>query len=423
MSGPNHVTGGLVFTGIFCSFWNINIFATPIDVALCIFFSLLPDIDHTKTLLGKTFFPIAKYLDKNYGHRTITHSLLVYFGLFGLCAFIQHIWFPNSNLAIIFAFSYLSHFIFDMMTKQGIPLFYPFKRNPCVIPGNPEYRFRSSDLKTESIIFVVFIFLGFTCQPLFANGFWSTYNNQFNTLQHLHNERKLAENLLSVDYEYVLNGKNIKGNGLLLFSKESEAYLFNTDYVHLNKEVKIISLATHKTNKPIKVEEQFFYNIKFDSLQKLISNKPIINLKLQSTNTFSYTKNNKPSTGKSADLEYVYNPKILFVNDSLTSDIRNKIEIFEYELQKELQQLSIFKQERYRLNDSINRLTISINEMDFYEREKATEQLQKLKLKKASLNEPEDNSEKIKLQLKHLYEKLNGEESTTYSGFVSFFRL
>jgi inner membrane protein len=80
MTAPNHITGGIVFTGLFCSFFSINIFANPIYFSNYFRF-LLPDIDHTKSWIGKSVYPIAKWLSRNYGHRTITHSIFdwIYF--------------------------------------------------------------------------------------------------------------------------------------------------------------------------------------------------------------------------------------------------------------------------------------------------------------------------------------------------------
>jgi inner membrane protein len=46
MTAPNHITGGIVFTGLFCSFFSINIFASPVFISVTILGSLLPDIDH-----------------------------------------------------------------------------------------------------------------------------------------------------------------------------------------------------------------------------------------------------------------------------------------------------------------------------------------------------------------------------------------
>lgn len=61
MSGPNHVAGGFVLTGIYLSMWDVNIYAQPHFIFFTAFFSLLPDIDHTRSIIGKAFYPIAKY--------------------------------------------------------------------------------------------------------------------------------------------------------------------------------------------------------------------------------------------------------------------------------------------------------------------------------------------------------------------------
>lgn len=151
MSGANHVTGGLVFTGVFCSFWDVNIFSSPWFIVCTLAFSALPDIDHTKSTLGKvfSFTQLPQYIDRNFGHRTITHSLLAY-SLLGVFIYIlESILSENHIITLIYSFAYLSHLIFDMMTLSGVPLFFPFKKNPCVVPGNPDFRLRVSDLKSE----------------------------------------------------------------------------------------------------------------------------------------------------------------------------------------------------------------------------------------------------------------------------------
>ena len=152
MSGTNHVAGGIVFTGIFASFWNINIFSKVEYLSLCTFFSVLPDIDHTRSLIGKLFYPVAKYLDRHFGHRTITHSLPTLISLAILLSILEKLFRSDLNLTLLYTLSYSSHLILDMMTVGGVPLFYPFRRNPCVIPGNPAMRFKSGDLKTEIIL-------------------------------------------------------------------------------------------------------------------------------------------------------------------------------------------------------------------------------------------------------------------------------
>ena len=38
--------------------------------------SLLPDIDTPTSSIGRPFFPLARWINQNMGHRTVTHSLL-----------------------------------------------------------------------------------------------------------------------------------------------------------------------------------------------------------------------------------------------------------------------------------------------------------------------------------------------------------
>ena len=177
MTTPNHLTGGIVFTGLFCSFFSVNIFANPIFVSFTLIGSILPDIDHTKSIIGKAFYPIAKYLSVNYGHRTITHSLLFLIGICLISVFIEKNFREDFSVSTILFFSVFSHLLFDMVTLQGIPLFYPFYKNPCVLPANPEMRIRSGNIRQEGVILFIFCFLTFFMQDLFANGFWSTINN------------------------------------------------------------------------------------------------------------------------------------------------------------------------------------------------------------------------------------------------------
>ena len=88
----------------------------------------------------------------------------------------------------IFIWAYASHLILHMLTIKGIPLLYPFKKNTCVIPGNPKFRSHTSDFKTEAMIFGFFVLLAFSLKDLFANGFWNTYNRKWKSLKALYTD-------------------------------------------------------------------------------------------------------------------------------------------------------------------------------------------------------------------------------------------
>jgi len=66
-----------------------------------------------------------------------------------------------------------------MLTVSGIPLLFPFFPNPCVIPGNPAFQFKSGDYRAEIVVCGLCGILCFTMQSLFANGFRTSYNLLF----------------------------------------------------------------------------------------------------------------------------------------------------------------------------------------------------------------------------------------------------
>ncbi len=114
MTAPNHLAGGVIFTGLFCSFFSVNIFASPLFITATIIGSLLPDIDHTKSWIGKSVFPLAKWLSRNYGHRTITHSIFFLLGVYLLSIFVEKNFREDFSVSTILLFAILSHLIFDM---------------------------------------------------------------------------------------------------------------------------------------------------------------------------------------------------------------------------------------------------------------------------------------------------------------------
>jgi inner membrane protein len=431
MSGANHVTGGVVFTGIFASFWNVNVFEKPQFLFFTAFFAILPDIDHLKSPIGKLFYPIAKWLNLKYGHRTITHSLICYFSLFAIVAAADSLSFGEGKgeVTLIFGFSYFSHLLFDMLTKQGVPLFWPFMRNPCVIPGNPDLRLKSSHLQTEAVVFVVFILLGLTCQNLFAQGFWTSYNKLFTDLKHLHQESRMSKTLLQVDYKFVREGKEISGSGLLIESKENEAIILSSGegkgeaFEKITTENKILNLTPTRSTSKMKTSDLLFFNINQDSLRSLLQDKKLLQLKLQSTSAFSFVKDNKPQSSQATEFDFVVNPVISFLPDTLSKSIENQMQLLNYELQKSQSQNLSTQSRRRWLNARIDSLTRSVGQMDLYEHEKAVAKIAALKKELESLKPQEDNTGKITLQLNQLQNELNNSKITLVSGYIKFLDL
>lgn len=95
-------------------------------------YDLLPGSDFTGKIVGKLFL----------GHRNISHSLLGGYLLYKLLEFVLPRLF-NTNyvdpqiLLISIMLGFASHLFADSLTREGIPLFFPFK----IKIGFPPFRF------------------------------------------------------------------------------------------------------------------------------------------------------------------------------------------------------------------------------------------------------------------------------------------
>ena len=87
--------------------------------------SLLPDIDHPQSYLGRRLRFLSVPIFKIWGHRGITHSFL-FLGITGIATALW--WTVNPLFFGGLFIGILSHFIGDMTTPSGIPLLYPNKK-------------------------------------------------------------------------------------------------------------------------------------------------------------------------------------------------------------------------------------------------------------------------------------------------------
>ena len=81
------------------------------QLALAAAGSILPDIDHSGSTLGKHIKPLSKHLK----HRGLTHSLLF--------LIVTSLISPYLGLGV------LTHIALDMLNPQGVKLFYPNKKS------------------------------------------------------------------------------------------------------------------------------------------------------------------------------------------------------------------------------------------------------------------------------------------------------
>ena len=293
MRTPNHIIGGLVFTGICSSLSGVNLFASPLQTSVAITASLLPDIDHPKSLIGTLLKPLSLTINRRYGHRTVTHSGVTLAALTLAIAIAEKLSSGANSLALVFFFAYFSHLMLDMMTLQGVPLLYPITKNPFVIPSNPGYRIRTGDLRAEAVMFCLFLSLGLFLRPLFEHGFWTSYNRLFGTMKHLHLEFQRSEDMLEVTYRAHKGSLEFSGRGYCLEAKPTRAVLLQGDsLVVLDKaEVVVKEVEPTHTGRKFFFREHRFVGIGADSLQQLIGKHIVARLDVAANRPFLVTAN------------------------------------------------------------------------------------------------------------------------------------
>ena len=169
MIAPTHIT--------FAEFIYLLILTTtgvPLNVAnglAVAIASVLPDVDTEASTIGKILPFISRRIERRYGHRTLTHSIL--FCVLLSIATLPLLWLElfhrlvGSNLLVCLLCGYISHPLLDTMTIHGTKLLYPFSNAKCVFPleVNSPHRYRiQTGSKQDKALGVIFLL---ACLPTY----------------------------------------------------------------------------------------------------------------------------------------------------------------------------------------------------------------------------------------------------------------
>jgi inner membrane protein len=112
--------------------------ADPLALFLSLVGSQLPDLDTSTSSLGQICFPISRWIEARYPHRTVTHSLLAT-GFLALLSLPVGYLTNHLILSIALPLGHLLACFSDCFTKQGVQLFYPYPAW-CISVANPKKR-------------------------------------------------------------------------------------------------------------------------------------------------------------------------------------------------------------------------------------------------------------------------------------------
>ena len=122
--------------------------------------SLISDIDMRGSYISKRFPIIYKLFGKRFKHRSFTHSLI----FVGLIIVIGDIFVISSNDNIVFTCIFsgllagvISHICLDLITKEGVELFYPVRINFSILPIKTSSKTEKLISKWLSILIVFLI--------------------------------------------------------------------------------------------------------------------------------------------------------------------------------------------------------------------------------------------------------------------------
>ena len=136
--------------------------------------SLLPDIDLPTSWLGRIFFFISEPIERTFGHRTLTHSLLFTLAITACIYAAEKAAFVYPHTTSLFLMAYVSHILLDTCTIQGAKMFYPISSRDCVFPYDPRspysYRMKSGS-RADTILFFFFAVLLIPLYIFASNGF------------------------------------------------------------------------------------------------------------------------------------------------------------------------------------------------------------------------------------------------------------
>jgi len=144
--------------------------ADPVTLAIAAGASLAPDVDTTKSLAGRALFPVSRFLENRFAHRTITHSFVAT-GMVALLALPLRWALAGDGAtywrALVFGFFF--GWFGDVFTKSGVAAFYPFTAARLVVPRNPRLRL-STGAKGEYLVLALLVCAGIASIHLNTEG-------------------------------------------------------------------------------------------------------------------------------------------------------------------------------------------------------------------------------------------------------------
>ena len=337
MNAPNHIAFGIGFTAISCSFLDVNIYE-PAALAVTVSASLISDLDHPSSLTGRLVPPLSKKLNRQFGHRTLTHSVFFLAATTAIAHFF--------GFGLIWFFALLSHIIGDMVTRAGVAFLYPFSSNRWVIPGERKWRLKSGDNKAELAVFVLSCALCIATLDLAQVGIKSTFHRTFKTFSHTKSEAEKKRIFV----------ETANGSGEVVQVNSKELILFDGE--NFRKLDEKTSIADVREGGKFEVKKVEFKNISADSLRRF---RNILKGEIQCNHSFNWKDGVLEKSGKLAKVKVLpyfdFKEPILEDNSIELLKLNTKLDAYKEVFADEMRQYNRKMQEFAALEQNFNDLS------------------------------------------------------------------
>ena len=343
MTAPTHIAFGLLTVASSFSLFSMSIHRNLPAVTCAIIGSLLPDVDSPRSYIGRVM-PFASIpIERRWGHRTITHSLLCMFALSVVTS--PLLAYQTACYAAILL-GYMSHLIADSATKSGVPLFYPHTA-VCVFPGSARYRIKTGSLLGEGTVLAVVVILLLLFMPISnMGGIWRSFRYLMATPSAAYADYRRAntETYLNFEGQWRHTREKVSGKALILDARPAWFWIFFDGRVLTCGEHGAIlpdKVRVEKTDRPVEIQ---MIRLKGETYQELVERIPknsFVSGLLEADASFEVGEEDAPSstvsfTTRKIEFNFAqkkeilrFQPVLRGLSERVKDLLRQKQEVFE----------------------------------------------------------------------------------------------
>ncbi len=288
MTAPTHIAFGLLTVAGSFSLFSLPLHRNLPAVACAILGSVLPDIDSPNSYIGRVLPYASIPIERQWGHRTITHSLLCMLAL-SVLIWPLLVWQPACHIALLLG--YMSHIVADCATKSGVPLFYPHPA-ACVFPGSAKYRIKTGSMGENYLLIGLLLMLLVFIPILHMGGIWKSFRYLMATPSAAYADYRKAdtETILTFEGRWRHTREHVRGEGVILDARPAMFWIIFNGQVQTCGEYGTIlpdKVRVRETDRPVQVQ---MLQLKDETWPKLIERIPqnsFVSGRLEASDTFS----------------------------------------------------------------------------------------------------------------------------------------